>query len=69
MSETAVLLQHRIRDRAYELWQAAGEPQGKADQFWQQAEQEIRAGEAGYDKTLADSFPASDPPANSGITD
>lgn len=24
--------------------------------------------ERGYDKTVADSFPASDPPANSGIT-
>lgn len=26
------------------------------------------ASERGYDKTVADSFPASDPPANSGIT-
>jgi pimeloyl-ACP methyl ester carboxylesterase len=29
---------------------------------------EIHDAEATYDKTLADSFPASDPPANSGIT-
>jgi DUF2934 family protein len=32
-----------IRRRAYQLWQAAGEPEGQADQFWYQAEREILA--------------------------
>jgi DUF2934 family protein len=32
-----------IRDRAYRLWQAAGEPEGRADDFWYQAEKELLA--------------------------
>jgi len=30
----------RIRNRAYELWQAAGKPAGDGAQFWLQAEAE-----------------------------
>jgi hypothetical protein len=28
--------------RAYELWQGAGEPEGKDEEFYHQAEQELR---------------------------
>jgi hypothetical protein len=28
----------RIRERAYELWHRAGQPDGGADDFWRQAE-------------------------------
>ena len=38
-------LEQRIREHAYKLWLAAGQPHGQED-----------------------TFPASDPPANSGIT-
>ena len=34
----------RIRDRAYELWEAAGRPEGDGVEFWYQAEHEIRGG-------------------------
>jgi hypothetical protein len=57
-----------VRERAYQLWQEAGSPEGQADHFWHLAEQDAGSDEELYDKTLADSFPASDPPANSGIT-
>jgi hypothetical protein len=30
-----------IRKRAHELWKAAGEPEGQADEFWHQAEHEL----------------------------
>ena len=30
-----------IRQRAYELWEAAGSPEGSADVFWREAEQEL----------------------------
>jgi hypothetical protein len=30
-----------IRQRAYELWLAAGEPEGRADSFWYEAEKEL----------------------------
>lgn len=42
MAETT----HReIVRRAYELWQKAGEPEGKDQEFYHQAEQELRDGD------------------------
>ena len=32
-----------IRARAYELWEQAGKPEGREDEFWQLAEQALRA--------------------------
>ena len=32
-----------IRARAYQLWQAGGEPDGEMDHFWYQAEKEMLA--------------------------
>lgn len=51
MSSTSIL-EDRIRERAYALWDAAGKPEDQAERFWRQAEDEIRAEESGYDKTL-----------------
>jgi Protein of unknown function (DUF2934) len=34
-----------VRKRAYELWKAAGEPEGQADAFWYQAEKELHRNE------------------------
>ncbi|MBI0434987.1 DUF2934 domain-containing protein [Roseomonas sp. KE0001] len=57
----------RIRQRAYELWEAAGRPEGQADSFWYQASTEVtgqaRALSDELDQQLADTFPASDPPS------
>jgi hypothetical protein len=60
--------EQRIRERAYELWEQAGCPDGQSDEFWSLAQQEISMQEADYDQALEESFPASDPPAHSGIT-
>lgn len=35
----------RIRNRAYELWQKDGAPEGKPDDHWYQAEREIDQGD------------------------
>lgn len=56
-------LEERIRQRAYALWQNAGEPHGDSDAHWHQARNEIDAESAALDGELADSFPASDPPS------
>jgi plasmid replication initiation protein len=39
--------EHRsdIAERAYELWDAAGRPDGEADHFWHKAERELDASE------------------------
>jgi hypothetical protein len=31
-----------IENRAYEIWERSGRPEGKEDEFWQLAEQELR---------------------------
>jgi hypothetical protein len=31
-----------IRSRAHELWEQAGKPEGKQDEFWFQAERELK---------------------------
>ena len=35
--------EYEVRHRAYELWVASGRPDGKHQQFWEEAECEIRA--------------------------
>ncbi|CAK0771844.1 hypothetical protein WCLP8_470001 [uncultured Gammaproteobacteria bacterium] len=32
-----------VRNRAYQVWDREGRPEGKAEEHWQQAEQEIAA--------------------------
>ena len=31
----------RVKRRAYELWEAAGRPEGRGEEFWHQASAEI----------------------------
>jgi hypothetical protein len=34
--------EYRVRHRAYELWNAAGRPDGKHLEFWEAAERELK---------------------------
>lgn len=34
--------EEEIKKRAYEIWERHGRPEGQEDEFWQQAEQELR---------------------------
>jgi DUF2934 family protein len=34
--------ERQIKTRAYELWENAGQPEGQDDDFYRQAEQELR---------------------------
>jgi DUF2934 family protein len=34
-------MEEKIRFRAHELWQQAGEPNDREDEFWHQAEREL----------------------------
>lgn len=33
--------QEKIRDRAFQLWDRAGQPEGREQEFWYQAEREM----------------------------
>ena len=39
--------QAKIRERAYHIWEAAGRPDGRADEHWHQAMQEVFAASPG----------------------
>lgn len=49
----------RIRERAYEIWMAAGCRHGEAEQHWFAAEQEVLAGSSLGAKAAHDPAPAS----------
>ncbi|HLY47419.1 MAG TPA: DUF2934 domain-containing protein [Stellaceae bacterium] len=44
--------EERIRERAYEIWDHAGRPEGKELDFWLQAEAEITADEKGLEQEI-----------------
>lgn len=69
-SDTRLDPETSVRERAYFLWERAGRPEGRAEEFWAQAQRdEARAMvEARIDEEARDSFPASDPPSHVGIT-
>jgi hypothetical protein len=36
------LTEKEIEKRAYEIWERSGKPEGREEEFWQLAEQELR---------------------------
>jgi hypothetical protein len=40
--QMAESMEGEIAARAYQLWKEAGQPQGRDDDFWHAAEQELR---------------------------
>ena len=40
---------HHVSARAYELWQQAGAPEGRSNEFWFAAEIELEYGESEYE--------------------
>ncbi|NEW87979.1 MULTISPECIES: DUF2934 domain-containing protein [Rhodopseudomonas] len=47
-------IEQRIRHRANELWQAQGQPDGRSEEFWLQAEKEVRGEKETYDQLKSD---------------
>jgi hypothetical protein len=39
---TQVLDIYKIRQRAHQLWEAAGKPEGQKDRFWHEAERQLK---------------------------
>jgi hypothetical protein len=44
--------EHRVRERAYDLWESSGRPDGKDAEHWLQAEAEIAAEEQGLNEEI-----------------
>ena len=75
--------EHSIRERAYFLWEKEGRPEGRDTEFWERARlmhaaaaappvttalQSRSPAEMAVDDAVAETFPASDPPAQSVAT-
>jgi Protein of unknown function (DUF2934) len=43
LGDNSMTLEERVRHRAYELWEEAGRPAGRAEEFWRQARAEVEA--------------------------
>ena len=50
----------RIRERAYDLWDQAGRPEGREDEFWGLASREVQSDEDGEDPVPLDAVPSGD---------
>lgn len=47
MTEAPEDISERVRRRAYELWEQAGRPHGRSDEFWEQATLDVQQGVIG----------------------
>ena len=45
--------EEQIRKRAFELWEQAGKPEGREDDFWNQAQRELQSAEERDDPSKA----------------
>ena len=45
--------EQRVQERAYDIWQNTGRPEGKSVEHWLQAEAEITAEEQGLEQEIA----------------
>jgi hypothetical protein len=46
--------EEKIRVRAYELWEKDGSPEGRADEYWEQAQAQIDEEEYAADRSGSD---------------
>jgi hypothetical protein len=46
MSHMPNTTEEQIRSRAHQLWEIAGRPEGREDEFWHEAERELKSGGA-----------------------
>jgi hypothetical protein len=44
--------EEQIRSRAFELWEQAGKPDGRAEEFWHLAERDLREKPAFSESTI-----------------
>ncbi|TFV37991.1 DUF2934 domain-containing protein [Bradyrhizobium niftali] len=45
-----------IRARAYKLWEEAGKPEGRMDEFWYEAERQIKAEQVKHELKTPDTL-------------
>ena len=56
-------IEKHIRKRAYELWEQAGQPEGRSEEFWHAARAEVGGKETTEEKVDALGPPFEEPPS------
>ena len=49
-------IEERIRVRAHQLWELAGKPEGRQDEFWHEAERELSTDPAANSEEASNTF-------------
>jgi hypothetical protein len=64
------IVEDRVRERAYALWEMDGRPDGRSEEYWRQARSEVEAEEAepGNESTDDATEKRQPPPAASKAT-
>ena len=65
MKSVAEVLEDRIRERAYHIWEASGRPFGRNEEFWQRACEQI-AIDNGLANAKAERHQRAQPPRKRG---
>jgi hypothetical protein len=60
MNETSIPAQEDIEREAFRLWKESGEPTGRDQEFWFQAEQNLRARKPSSEDVITPMPPASE---------
>jgi len=55
-------VERQVRERAYLLWEQAGQPAGRSEEFWFAALREVAGESAAAAPAGAQDFPAEEPP-------
>jgi len=46
----------KTRERAHQLWEAAGKPEGQEERFWHEAEQQLREEQVKHETKTPDNL-------------
>jgi hypothetical protein len=56
MRTTMIVDQEKIRERAHDLWERAGRPDGGEDHFWLEAERQLKEEQIRYELKTPDNL-------------
>jgi hypothetical protein len=66
MSDREPDIEEQVRQRAYELWEEAGRPEGRGDEFWHEAWTDITSGSEPVATATIGATASGDPPSKEG---
>ena len=66
MSDRKPDIEEQVRQRAYELWEGAGRPEGRDDELWHEAWTDLTSGSEPVATATIDATASAEPPSKEG---